>query len=465
MRSQSFKLFLFCGLLASCAQGNLRRHISSESRARIQLFESHHDGALQETPDLALGDEIVVKISELEPLTKYHLRFETNIGKRLYRSEFHVVSSEKGQTQSSPGPDVSVFSESPEDLFWSMVDSGEVPEAPRTFRVTVLNGDEVSAVRTFPFVGRRGTVDEVATPLKTPHKFFVPKSGVTPGLPVIISFSGSEGGLKAGEEESVYFAHRGYPALGLAYFNAPGVNKDLLRVDLELFRQAIGFLRSHPQFQHSPIVLNGVSRGGELALLLGSLLPEVSGVIARVPSSVVWQGMTQKTFTTDELEPELPPFIVDGGEVPYVNWTGKYADHKMSDGSVAKIRTPWFLDSREKNKTAYQRAAIPVEKIRGPLLLLGGRDDLLWPSCLFMQEIEERLKSSNYAYPVISSCAENAGHGAVRLPLGPPTTVEISVHAVTKARLFLGGTPEGNGRGQRKFRQLMINFLKTNFRP
>ncbi len=364
-------MFLACLAAFSCAQGDLHRHVSSEPKALIKLFEPRRDGSLQETSTLALGDDIYIKISELEPQKSYQLRFESNIGKRLYRSEFHVISSETGNTQSFPGG-TSVFSESPDDLFWSMTDVGEVPEGPRSLKVTVMSRADVISIRSFPFISRKEHVEEIITTIKTPNKFFVPRNGPDPQKPVIISFSGSEGGLKVGEEESLFFAHRGFAALGLAYFNASGVNKDLVRVDLDLFREAIAFVRSLPQFKNAPIVLNGVSRGGELALLLASLLPEVKGVIARVPSSVVWQGMTHKTFTSDEPEPELPPFVFEGEEIPYVNWTGKYADHKMADGTLAKIRTPWFLDSREKNAIAYQKAAIPVERIRGPLLLLGG---------------------------------------------------------------------------------------------
>ncbi|MEO0900275.1 MAG: acyl-CoA thioester hydrolase/BAAT C-terminal domain-containing protein, partial [Bacteroidota bacterium] len=39
----------------------------------------------------------------------------------------------------------------------------------------------------------------------------------------------------------------------------------------------------------------------------------------------------------------------------------------------------------------YPSAVIPVEKIAGPILLLSGRDDQVWPSATMSDMMEERL--------------------------------------------------------------------------
>ncbi len=112
----------------------------------------------------------------------------------------------------------------------------------------------------------------------------------------VITFGGSEGGISTGQSMAMYDASLGYPTLGLAYFGATGVPATLTEIPLEYFDAAIDYVEARPEVAQGKVVVEGGSRGGELALLLGAKLPRVTGVIAMLPSGYLW-GAPQTTGT------------------------------------------------------------------------------------------------------------------------------------------------------------------------
>ena len=45
------------------------------------------------------------------------------------------------------------------------------------------------------------------------------------------------------------------------------------------------------------------------------------------------------------------------------------------------------------------RATIPVERINGPVLLISGEDDQMWPSRTLAEIAMERLRAHRHPYP------------------------------------------------------------------
>lgn len=111
-------------------------------------------------------------------------------------------------------------------------------------------------LRTYGFVGRY-----CAPPASHPAR-----------APVLF-FGGSDGGMTEAALQAELLASRGYPALGLAYFNEPGLPDKLERIPLEYFTKAINWLRGKPEGDSRRVVVWGVSRGSEAALLLGASYP------------------------------------------------------------------------------------------------------------------------------------------------------------------------------------------------
>jgi dienelactone hydrolase len=199
--------------------------------------------------------------------------------------------------------------------------------------------------------------------------------------PAVLVFGGSEGGLSGGVvEHAAALAAQGYPALAIAYFDEPGLPSTLQDVPLEYFVKALNLLAKQPGVDANHLLVWGTSRGGEAALLLGAHFPNlVHGVIAAVPSAVVW-GSYPETGSA--------AWTLDGKPVPYAS----SADWNNPDPADA------------------QDAIIPVEQTRGPVFLVCGGEDQVWASCPYTDAITARLTQHRFGYPVTALRYPAAGH-------------------------------------------------------
>ena len=234
-------------------------------------------------------------------------------------------------------------------------------------------------------------------------------SDSTARRPAVLVFGGSGGGLQVTGEAAALASH-GYPALALAYFGAPGLPDTLANVPLEYFETALRWLAQQPSVNPDRMVVAGISRGSEPALLLGVHYPElVHGVIALVPSSTVFSGLPDTS---------KPAWTWHGQPLP-----------------SATARPGYRVDN--------EAAVIPVERIRGPVFLLCGRLDALWPSCSFADAITERLAANGFGYPVVSLAEPDSGH-FVGATLPNLATSSGFVTSPRYGRLNVGGNQEGD---------------------
>ena len=115
-----------------------------------------------------------------------------------------------------------------------------------------------------------------------------------------------------------------------------------------------------------------------------------------------------------------------------------------------------FLLSLE-NKAAVEKASIPVQRINGPVLLISGQDDRVWPSTLLCDRIMERLKRSKRRFADCQLVYPGAGH-FIPLP-SLPATVNAIIHPVTKTEIDLGGDPEHTARAALDSWAYVLRFL------
>jgi dienelactone hydrolase len=74
---------------------------------------------------------------------------------------------------------------------------------------------------------------------------------------------------------------------------------------------------------------------------------------------------------------------------------------------------------------------IPIEKINGPILLLSGGDDHLWPSRQMADQMMARLKAKGFAHAYAHLTYDGAGHvvfvgapdGAMGKVMGQPSAM------------------------------------------
>jgi hypothetical protein len=83
-------------------------------------------------------------------------------------------------------------------------------------------------------------------------------------------------------------------------------------------------------------------------------------------------------------------------------------------------------------------AAIPVERIQGPILLVSAVNDKLWPSTTFCELAEARLKERGFGYECRHLGCAGAGHGIGLFDSNPSSTVHQLPGSST--RLDLGGS-------------------------
>lgn len=101
-------------------------------------------------------------------------------------------------------------------------------------------------------------------------------------------------------------------------------------------------------------------------------------------------------------------------------------------------------------------AAIPVERIQGPVLLVSGEDDQLWPSKDLADMVFQRLVQHAHPYPFEHLSYRGAGHAAFGVP-------DVPTYGSSATPLFvLGGTPAGNARARADSWPRMLAFLREH---
>jgi pimeloyl-ACP methyl ester carboxylesterase len=220
---------------------------------------------------------------------------------------------------------------------------------------------------------------------------------------VIICLGGSEGGLPFASQEAHLqpLLDLGHPVLCLAYFGVEGLPQSLEKIPLEYFERAFDWLSRQPGSINEYAIIGG-SKGGELALLLASRYSQVKAVIASVPSHVVWQGI-----------PNGFPKSTPGSSWSYAGKDLPFVPLKFSPALIMGLITHRFRKAYENALLSEKRgtqAIIPVEKIGGPVLLISGREDTLWPSMPMCEQIVNRLAAKHFQFPYQHVVIES-GHG------------------------------------------------------
>jgi dienelactone hydrolase len=215
-------------------------------------------------------------------------------------------------------------------------------------------------------------------PIRHPFfgEYYAPKD-TAHRRPGVLVFGGSEGGLSTQYIAMLYASH-GYPSLALAYFGDRGLPRNLHRIPLEYFANALRWLQRQPGVAADSLAVEGISRGSEAAQLLGIHYPRlVHGVIAMVPSNGAVCGIERLGATCIGAA-----WTLRGRAIPFADIGSQY--------------TPY---------------PFPDERIRGPIFLDCAGADQLWPSCPMAQAIVQRLHGHHFQHEITFVDYPDAGHG------------------------------------------------------
>jgi len=279
-------------------------------------------------------------------------------------------------------------------------------------------------------------------------KLYIPELDVP--RPTVVVLGGSDGGFFEPVAQS--FAQEGYIALALAYFNAPGLPKNHEETPLEYFSNAIRWLKTQSQVKSDQIHLYGFSKGGELAILLASVFPDIAtSVVAIVPSCATYGGFPniQKSGWTLNNQPfPIAPEPEEKDELEQLETHGSV--------TLAEI----FLEQLQTHKKEFSAAIIKVENIQCSLLLISGKDDKMWPSPFYCDIIMKRLDEHNSPIFRKHLSYENVGH--MISPAQAPIRIGAQQLTATGAigRYYeIGGQPDAQAEANKNSWQQIIDFF------
>jgi hypothetical protein len=260
-------------------------------------------------------------------------------------------------------------------------------------------------------------------------------------FPALVVLGGSEGGNSA-EDVGALLGSHGYVCLALAYFGLDSLPPALEEIPLEYFQKALDWLLTQEFVQRDRVGMLGTSKGAEAALLVASRDRRIRTVVAYAPSSVVWSCLCPAAGKSS--------WSSNGAAVPFVPFE---EDPTNSPPAGFPLRIGLNYQYSLRNEPAIQKATIPVELINGPVLLISGMDDQLWPSFGLGKLIMQRLTTRRHRFQDRHLAYQNAGHliGKAYLPVGSTL--------IAGGRIESGGTPLGDARAQEDSWPSVLTFL------
>jgi dienelactone hydrolase len=408
-------------------------------------------------PARALADEpFTVVLSGLTPRSDVTIEVQLdNCLGGAWRGTFSANADAAGVLDLAATPLNGFAEPDPTALLWAAEPAG-VPDPAKANAedahgtLTVSDGGQALAVHQFSrvFQDRGVTCTELAGPVV--GALYLP-AGPGPH-PAVMTVSGSGGGI--GREEAALLASRGFACLALAYFNYPGRPPELVDQPLEYFGQALEWLAAQPQVRPETIAVKGNSRGGELSLLLGATFKAARAVVAVVPSGYIW-GAARADWS------DGAAWTWQGTALPRV--PGSQEDEADRDRDVTAdgaIRlTPGFRAAlAEATPEELAEAEIPVERTNGPILMVCGEADDMWPAVELTDVVLRRTAEARFPHPVRRLAYPDAGH-LITLPYLPVRT--SGIHPLG-GNFAYGGTRAGTAAARAAAWREMLAFLTTS---
>jgi dienelactone hydrolase len=322
------------------------------------------------------------------------------------------------------------------------------PTVPAETEIDAVAGDERSTVTPSLVDGR--TVETGAGPGE-----YFPALGPEPHPGVLVLHGG--GGAGGYEREyAAMLAEHGYAALCADYFGRPGAPDALQGIPLERFDLAAEWLLDREEVAGDRVGVVGFSRGGEAALLVGAHFDTVGATVALVPSCYAypapsWMAGVEASVASWTLYDEPIAFVDIDRHVEPEDLDGTGDDPLAGATMAAKLAAERAPD-RE-----LERAAIPVADVDGPVLLVSGKQDSVWPSSDYAEQAATWLRDADHDWPVEHRRYPDAGH-AIRVPY------RFGDGDDPAARHRYGGTNAANARAAADAWAATLACLRRGFR-
>lgn len=209
----------------------------------------------------------------------------------------------------------------------------------------------------------------------------------------VILLLGSGGNNVLTKGVAKWLAKRGVNALCLGPENGSGYHS----FPLESVEEAFRFLNEQG---NRKIGILGASITSIPALISAARFPDISLTVAVTPCDFVLQGFSkEKRDGCAEWPVEGESMLTWRGEpLPYVPYAYKHPQYwqvvtEETKGSGSLLSSQRLFRDTEARAELTDAVMIPVENIRGRLMLIGCEDDCLWPTAHYIRRMDERLKT------------------------------------------------------------------------
>jgi len=259
---------------------------------------------------------------------------------------------------------------------------------------------------------------------------------------VVITISGSEGGLEHAGKLAHFLQDNGIPALALGLFKTKHSQRNLAGVPLERIYSAIVWLRKNG---YHYIAVEGVSKGAEYALAAAIEFPQLSCVIVKTPSWFYSEGLISKKPSGTSC------WSYQGKDLPFTPYnTRKFDVLKMmweaKEYNIFKVNT---------EKIVLPESIIPIEKIEAPILMFSTSVDTIWPSEESCEKLVARLSENGFLYPCRHICFEHMSHMMLE-------------YCGSQIKWFIKSEkqyPEACARERKEMGDICVDWIKNTWKP
>lgn len=362
-------------------------------------------------------------------------------------------------------------------LFWSMTPEGvdlatfqlsateksykhgqplQDPLAPRVIKLSVSGEIETLAEASVTLVRLANDIDTIEVREGNLRGMAFRWRDRSQARGAIMSLTGSGGGIEM--NYAPILASLGYDVFSLAYFAYEDLPPAIINIPLEYFEEGFEWMRR--SFSCEKIAIQGASRGGELSTLLAATFPEyVKGAMPIVPmyaASPGWnpnEGVDGPSWTYRGQEIAYPPSMPSPS-------TDEMIEIGQREPGGYEL-TPWYRALMEQPE-ARANCTIPIENSDGPILLVSGVEDAMWPSAWGADMIVDRLRANAFEHPYRHLALRETGH---LTPLPNQITMfdKALVHSLAPMRLACGGNPQGSARNSRLFWDALVAHYQSVF--
>lgn len=440
-------------VLRGIGAGALGNAVWTTGAAATTQPDSDTDGALQVSPDPGAFDEpLDVRVTDVPPRSEVTLTARmTDREGREWASFARFEATGSGvvdPSQQSPFEGTYEGTHAM-GLVWSMHPPDDTPffippDGGADLTLTASAANERIGQRT---VHRRFGPENLHVeepPDGLVGQLFRP-AGEGP-FPGVIALHGSGGEPAAGN--AIMLAAHGYAVFAPQYFGPPDPLPDqLAEVPVEYLDRCRQWMGELPAVGAESVGLMGGSKGAELALLAGATYDWVNSVVASTASGLVWAGLAYGEELTSS-------WSIEGEPVPFVETafpSSVVADYAVSWplGDSVSLRPTYQVPLDRTSQSELEDAKIAVENIDGPVTVVSGGDDRLWPAVRLGQIAVDRLEANDHSHPVRHLVYEDAGH-ALSYPHQPTTGFRAFGEMLPGSAMAMGGTPEAYARAARE---------------